>query len=83
MTPGALLSLLLKFGAALLVVNEIRGVVMAAPLIWKLYDAGGSQWDMFITLCMLAGIAVSVVVPLMLAAWAREKLERKGMLAKA
>ena len=82
MTPGALISLLLKFGAALLVANEIRGVVMAAPLIWKLYDAGGSRWDLFITLCMLCGIAVSLVVPLMLAAWAKEKLEKRGVLAK-
>ena len=77
MTPGAILSLLLKFGAALLVANEIRGVIMAAPLIWKLYDFGGSQWDLFITLCMLCGIALSMIIPLMLAAWAKEKLEKK------
>ncbi|MFN2100492.1 hypothetical protein [Altererythrobacter sp. MF3-039] len=78
---SAIASLLLKFGLALVVLNEIRGIIMAAPLIWGLYTAGGSAWDWFITLCLLAGIAVSVIVPLMLAAWAKEKLEKKNASA--
>ncbi|MXO61871.1 hypothetical protein [Qipengyuania oceanensis] len=81
MELSAISAFLLKFGAVLLILNEIRGFVMAAPIVWSLYQHGGSAMTWFITMCMLAGIAFSVIVPLMLAAWAKEKLARRAALA--
>lgn len=83
MELSAVSAFFLKFGVVLVVLNEIRGVVMAAPVIWGLYETGGSAWAWFITACMLAGIAFSVIVPLMIAAWAKEKLAKRAALAKA
>lgn len=83
MELSAISTFFLKFGVVLLVLNEIRGFVMAAPIVWGLYESGGSAWAWFIGLCMLAGIAFSVIVPLMIAAWARERLAKRKQAASA
>ena len=59
--------LLVKAGIALLVANEIRGLVLAAPVLYAMYQAGGTLMALWIGFCSLAGIALSVVVPLFLA----------------
>jgi hypothetical protein len=62
-----LLSLLLKTGVALLVANEIRGVVLAMPVLYGLYEAGGTAMAIWLAFCSLAGILASVLVPVFLA----------------
>jgi hypothetical protein len=62
-----LLSLLLKTGVALLVANEIRGVVLAMPVLYGLYEAGGTAMAIWLAFCSLAGILASVLVPVLLA----------------
>lgn len=62
---STLLSLLLKGSIILLVLNEVRGLVLAAPVIYGLYKAGGSLMAIWIAVCSLAGIGLSVIVPLM------------------
>lgn len=60
----ASIGLLLKIGGVALVVNEIRGLVLAAPVLYGIYQAGGTLMAIWIGICSLAGIALSVVVPL-------------------
>ncbi len=55
---------LLKSVAVLLVFNEIRGVVLAAPVLYALYLSGGTLMALWLAFCSLAGIVLSVVVPL-------------------
>jgi hypothetical protein len=64
---SAVLGMLLKCGAVLLVFNEIRGLVLAAPVLYGIYQTGGSLMAIWIGLCSLGGIALSVIVPLLAA----------------
>ena len=62
-TPN-ILGLFLGTGAALLVLNEVRGLVLAAPVLYGIYQAGGSLAAIWIGICSLTGIALSVLLPL-------------------
>lgn len=57
---------LFKAGAFLLVLNEIRGVIVAAPVFYGIYQAGGTLAAVWLAICSLAGIALSVIVPAIL-----------------
>ena len=65
--PRIIVRLLVKAGLAALVANEIRGLILAGPVLYGLYQAGGTAMAMWVAFCSLAGIAVSVFVPLFLA----------------
>ena len=60
-------SVLVKAGILALVANEVRGFIMAAPVLYGMYLAGGTWMAIWIGICSLAGIALSVVVPLFVA----------------
>ena len=60
-------ALLVKVGIAALVFNEVRGLVLAAPVLYGMYTAGGTWMAMWLGVCSLAGIALSVLVPLFVA----------------
>ena len=62
-----LLGLLVKAGLAFLVANEVRGLVLAAPVLYGMYQAGGTLMAIWLGICSLAGIALSIVGPLFLA----------------
>ena len=64
---STLAGLLLKAGIALLVANEVRGLVLAAPVLYGMYEGGGTLMAIWIGICSLAGIILSVVVPLFVA----------------
>ena len=55
---------LLKVGFVALVVNEVRGLVLAVPVLYGMYASGGTWMAMWLGVCSLAGIALSVAVPL-------------------
>lgn len=59
--------LLVKAGIVALVFNEVRGVVLAAPVFYGMYVAGGTWMAIWLGFCSLAGIALSVLAPLYLA----------------
>ena len=61
------IGLFLKTGLALLVANEVRGLILAAPVLYAMYEAGGTLMAIWIGFCSLAGIAISVVAPLLVA----------------
>jgi hypothetical protein len=57
-------AVLLKTGLALIIANEIRGLIMAVPILYGMYAAGGTMMAVWLGFCSLAGIALSVAVPL-------------------
>ena len=63
-TPGrTVLKSLALLGWLALVANEVRGVVLAVPVLIALVQSGGTPMAYWIAFCSLAGIALSVVVP--------------------
>jgi hypothetical protein len=65
--PRTIVRLLVKAGLAALVANEIRGLILAGPVLYGLYQAGGTAMAVWVAFCSLAGIAISVFVPLLVA----------------
>ena len=64
---STLAGLLVKAGIFALVVNEVRGFVLAAPVLYAMYAAGGTWTALWLGFCSLAGIVLSVVAPLFVA----------------
>lgn len=61
------ISVLLKVGTGAIALNEIRGLILAGPVIYGMYEAGGTAMAIWLGLCSLGGIALSVIVPLIAA----------------
>ena len=60
-------AVLVKAGIAALVFNEVRGFILAAPVLYGMYAAGGTWMALWLGFCSLAGIALSVIAPLFVA----------------
>lgn len=54
---------LVKAGIVAIVANEVRGFVLAAPVLYGVYAAGGTWTAIYLGICSLGGIALSVIVP--------------------
>ncbi|MWV28934.1 hypothetical protein [Aurantiacibacter rhizosphaerae] len=65
--------LILRSAAVLLALNEIRGLVLAAPVFYAMYEAGGSLMAIWLGISSLLGIALSVIIPM----FALKKIEAK------
>ena len=65
--PRNIVRLLVKAGFAALVANEIRGLMLAGPVLYAMYQAGGTAMAIWLAFCSLAGIALSVLAPLVVA----------------
>ncbi len=80
-TLSTLLAAFLKVGWVALIFNEVRGVVLAVPVLYAMYQSGGSWMALWLGFCSLAGIALSVIVPILAAKkiqkFADEKLLKK------
>lgn len=76
-------SLLLKGSAFLLLVNELRGLILAGPVLYALFRAGGSILALWIGFCSLAGIGLSVIVPLVAASKLQNALQPRSPAARA
>ena len=57
---------LFALGAIGIAANEIRGLILAAPVIYGLWLSGGTLMAWWIAICSLGGIALSVIVPVWL-----------------
>ena len=66
-TLSALLAAILKIGWVALLFNEVRGAILAVPVLYGMYQAGGSWMAIWVGFCSLVGIAISVIVPLIAA----------------
>ena len=64
---STLVGLSVKAGLALLLANEVRGFALAAPVLYGMYEAGGTLMAIWLGICSLAGIALSVMGPLFVA----------------
>ena len=64
---SSLLEMLLKLGAIAMVANEIRGLVLAGPVFYGIYQAGGTLTAIWLGVSSLGGIALSVIVPIFVA----------------
>ena len=64
---SALVAMLLKASVGLFVFNEVRGLVLAGPVLYAMYAAGGTLMAIWIGICSLAGIALSIIAPLFVA----------------
>ena len=60
-------AVLLKVGIVAFVANEVRGFILAAPVLYGMYLSGGTLMALWIGFCSLAGIFLSVVAPLFIA----------------
>lgn len=56
--------LLLKSAIVAFVFDEVRGIILAGPVLYGMYQAGGTLMAIWLGICSLGGIALSVVVPL-------------------
>ena len=65
--PRTIIRLLVKAGLAGLVANEVRGLILAGPVFYGMYQAGGTAMAIWLGFCSLAGIALSVIAPLFIA----------------
>lgn len=65
--PPRIVRLLVKVGLAALVANEVRGLILAGPVLYAMYEAGGTAMALWLGFCSLAGIAISVAAPLFVA----------------
>jgi hypothetical protein len=65
--PPNIVRLLVKAGLAAFVANEVRGLILAGPVLYAMYQAGSTAMAMWLAFCSLAGIAISVFGPLFVA----------------
>jgi hypothetical protein len=68
-----IIRLVLRSAALLLALNEIRGLILAAPVFYAMYQAGGSLMAIWLGVSSLLGIALSVIVPM----FALKKIEAR------
>jgi hypothetical protein len=64
---STLVNALAKSTLLLLVTNEVRGLILAGPVLYAMYQAGGTLMAIWLGFCSLAGIALSVFVPMVAA----------------
>ena len=62
-----LLELLLRSAVILFLINEVRGSILAIPVLYAMYLTGGTITALWIGFCSLFGIALSVIFPLFIA----------------
>jgi hypothetical protein len=63
-TFASIADLLLKSAVVMFMLNELRGAVLAMPVLYGMYHAGGTLMAIWLGLCSLGGIALSVIVPI-------------------
>ena len=66
-TLSTLLAAFLKVGWIALIFNQVRGAILAVPVLYGMYQAGGSWMAIWAGSCSLVGIALSVELPLIAA----------------
>lgn len=58
--------LFLKAGIVMLIINEVRGLILAAPVLYGIYEGGGTAMAVWVGICSLGGILISVLGPLVI-----------------
>lgn len=68
-----ILKVAMRFAALTILLNEVRGLILAAPVLYGMFAYGNTAMQIWVGICILGGIALSVIVP----AWAYRKAEKK------
>ena len=63
------------------VANEVRGMILAVPVLYAMYESGGTVMAIWLGICSLAGIALSVVVPWFAFRYAKRRLVAQPVAA--
>ncbi len=63
---ATLADLLMKSAIVAFAANEVRGLILAGPVLYGIYQAGGTLMAIWLGICSLGGIALSVLVPVFL-----------------
>ncbi|MEP5937523.1 MAG: hypothetical protein ABJ239_04290 [Erythrobacter sp.] len=79
-TLSTFLGLFFKAGFVALIFNEVRGVVLAVPVLYAMYQSGGSAMAIWLGVCSLGGIALSVIVPIFAAKKLKTVAEDRGLI---
>ncbi len=69
-----------KAGFVALIFNEVRGVILAVPVLYAMYQSGGSAMAIWLGVCSLGGIALSVIVPIIAARKVKAAAQRRGLI---
>lgn len=80
---SSILGVVLKLGALGLVFNEVRGIILAAPVLYGMYQAGGTWTAIWLGVSSLGGIALSVIVPIFAARRLKKHVRNRNRLAVA
>ena len=70
---SSIIRFFLRSVALLIALNEIRGIILAAPVFYAIYQAGGTLTAIWLGVSSLLGIALSVIIPM----FAVKRLEAK------
>jgi hypothetical protein len=82
-TLSTFLGLFFKAGFLALIFNEVRGVILALPVLYAMYQSGGSAMAIWLGICSLGGIALSVIVPIIAARKLKSVAENRGLIPAA
>jgi hypothetical protein len=63
---ATLADLLMKSVIVAFAANEVRGLILAGPVLYGIYQAGGTLMAIWLGISSLGGIALSVLVPVFL-----------------
>jgi hypothetical protein len=53
-----------RISIVLVTANEIRGILMSLPVLYGMYEAGGTGMAIWLGCCTIFGVALSVILPL-------------------
>lgn len=81
-TLTSFLGIFMKLGFVAFICNEVRGVILAVPVLYAMYQSGGSAMAIWLGFCSLAGIALSVIVPIIAAKKVQRMVEKKQAKAQ-
>lgn len=59
--------LLIRAGVVAILANEVRGFVVAAPVLYVMFRSGGNLMTIWLCFCALVGVALTTVAPLIVA----------------
>lgn len=77
---SSILDVVLKLGVIGLVFNEVRGIILAAPVLYGVYEAGGTWTAIWLGASALGGIALSVIVPIFAARRLKKHVRNRNRL---
>lgn len=80
---ATLADLLMKSVIVAFAANEVRGLILAGPVLYGMYQAGGTLLAIWLGFCSLGGIALSVLVPIFVERRFRLRERLRTAVAKA